>query len=129
MVKSLKTAVISPRLKKADAHYYQFSNFRPVSNLCSISKTIEKAVAIELTIMNYHMAEMFQSAYKVFCSTETALVKVYNDLLCAFHNNDSVVFIFLDLSAALDTVDHSLLLSRLAITFGVNGQVIPCIVS
>ena len=76
MVKSLKTAVVSRRLKKPDADYNQFSNFRLVSNLCRISKTTEKPVAIELAnhIMNYHMYEMFQSAYKVFRSTETALV-------------------------------------------------------
>ena len=42
---------------------------------------------------------MFQSAYKVFHSTETALVKVYNDILCAVDYNDSVVLLLLDLSA------------------------------
>ena len=75
MVISLKTAVVSSRLKKPDADYNQFSNFRPVSNLCFISKIIEKAVAVKLTnhIVHYHMDEMFQSAYKVFHSTETAL--------------------------------------------------------
>ena len=53
------------------------------------------------------MDEMFQSAYKVFHLTETALVKVHNDILRAFDNNDSVVLLLLDLSAAFDTVDHS----------------------
>ena len=61
MVKSLKTAVVSPRLKKPGADYYQFSNFRPVSNLSLVSKIIEKAVAVQLTnhIMNYYIDEMF----------------------------------------------------------------------
>ena len=70
MVESLKTAVVSPRLKKPDADYNRFSNVRPVSNLCLISKTIEKAhsVTVQLTnhIVNNHMVETFQSAYKVF---------------------------------------------------------------
>ena len=83
MVISLETAVVSPRLKKPDADYNQFSNFRSVSNLCLISKIIEKAVAVQLTnhIVIYHMDEMFQSAYKVFHSTETALLKVHYVLL------------------------------------------------
>ena len=77
------------------------------------------------------MDEMFQSAYKVFHSTETALVKVHNDILRAVNNNDFVVLLLLDLSAAFDTVDHSILLSRLALRFGVtvNGQVIAWIES
>ena len=61
MVKSLKIAVVSPRLKKPGADYNQFSNFRPVSNLSLVSKIIEKVVAIQLTnhTMNYHIDEMF----------------------------------------------------------------------
>ena len=61
MVKSLKTAVVSPRLKKPGADFNQFSNFRPVSNLSLVSKIIEKAVAVQQTnhIMNYHIDEMF----------------------------------------------------------------------
>ena len=60
MVKSLKTAVVSPCLKKPDADHNKFSHFRPVSNLCLISKIIEKAVAVQLTnhIANHHMDNM-----------------------------------------------------------------------
>ena len=75
------------------------------------------------------MDEMFQSAYKVFHSTETALVNVHNDILRAVDNNDSVVLLLLDLSVAFDAVDHSMLLSRLALRFGVDGQVIAWIES
>ena len=58
---------------------------------------------------------------------ETALVKVHDDVLRAVDNNNSVVLLLLDLSAAFDTVDHSILLSRLALRLGVNGQVIAWI--
>ena len=102
MTKSLKTAVVSPRLKKHDANHNQFSNFRPVSEPSFISKISEQAVAVQLTnyIVDYHMDEMFQSAYKVFYLTETAMVKIQNDVLRAVDNKDSIVLLLIDLSAA-----------------------------
>ena len=131
MTKSLKTAVVSPRLKKHDADHNQFSNFRPVSEPSLISKISEQAVAVQLTnyIVNYLMDEMFQSAYKVFHLTETALVKfrTMSYALLITMMLYAIVLLLIDLSAAFDTVDHSILLSRLALRFGVKGQVIVCI--
>ena len=74
--------------------------------------------------MSHHLDETFQSAYKNFHSIETALVRVQNDILCAIDNNESVILLLLDLSAAFDTVDHSIMLSRLRDRFGVNGTVL-----
>ena len=42
------------------------------------------------------------------------------------HNQDTIV-LFLDLSAAFDTVDHAILLSRLKDKFGINGKVLKMI--
>ena len=121
---ALKVAILSPTLKKSHADFEQFQNFRPISNLKVVSKLVEKAVDIQLTdhVMAHHLDETFQSAYKNFHSTETALVRVQNDILCAIDNNESVILLLLDLSAAFDTVDHSILLSRLR--FGVNGTAV-----
>ena len=44
-----------------------------------------------------------------------------NDISCAIDNNESIIFFLLNLSAAFDTVDHSILLSRLRDRFRVNG--------
>ena len=52
------------------------------------------------------------------------LVRVQNDILCAIDNNESVILLLLDLSAAFDTVDHSIMLSRLRDRFGVKGTVL-----
>ena len=113
MPDALKIAILSPTLKKSDADFKQFQNFRPISNLKVVSTLVEKAVAIQLThhVMAHHLDETFQSAYKNFHSTETALVRVQSDILCAIDNNESVILILLDLSATFDTVDHLILLS------------------
>ena len=63
---ALKVATLSPTLKKSDADFEQFQNFRPISNLKVVSKLVEKAVAIQLTdhVMALHLDDTFQSAYK-----------------------------------------------------------------
>ena len=56
-----------------------------------------------------------QSAYKPSHSTETALVKVQNDILASIDQHG------IDLSAAFDTIDHDVLLSRMESTLGIIG--------
>ena len=57
-------------------------------------------------------------------STETAITKVLSDLLDDVDRGDTAILALLDLSAAFDTVDHSILLKRLSISFGITGQVL-----
>ena len=120
---AMKEASLSPLLKRPSLDHEQFPNFRPISNLPFISKCTEKVVASRLTshVNNNNLSEIFQSAYKRGHSTETALVRVQNDILRAIDNGDCVILLLLDLSAAFDTVDHNILLSRLGNRFGVEG--------
>lgn len=69
-----------------------------------------------------HLDEPLQSAYKRFQSCETAVVRVYSDLLSAFDKRCGVVLLLLDLSAAFDTVEHNLLLSRRECKFAIRGK-------
>ena len=70
------------------------------------------------------MAEKFQLAYRAFHSTETALIKVKDDILRAIDNQRVTCLILLDLSAAFYTVSHPLLLNRLRHCFGIQGTVL-----
>jgi len=62
-----------------------------------------------------------QSAYQKYHSTETAVTRVYNDLLLATDRGQVSALCLLDLTAAFDTVDHELLLLRLEHQFGLRG--------
>ena len=125
MSSSLKEAVLYPLLKKSLLDHELYANFRPVSNLRLLTKVTEKVVATRLIayLQNNNLFEPFQSAYKQFHSCETALVQVQNDILRAVDNNCCVVLLLLDLSAAFDTVDHTILLNRMSSKFGIKGQV------
>ena len=91
-----------------------------------MSKLVEKAVCVQLTdyITSNGLSETFQSAHKSFHSTETALLRVQNNILCALDRKESVILVLLDLSAAFDTVDHTLLVPRLSTCFGFQGTVL-----
>jgi hypothetical protein len=70
----------------------------------------------------HSLREPCQSAYRAGHSTETALVKVYNDMLCAVDDRQYVLLVLLDLSAAFDTIDHEAMISRLNNLFGITGR-------
>ena len=97
--------------------------YRPVSNLPFLSKLLEKVISERL---RQHLEKIDgipkdQSVYRSGHSTETALLKIINDLLSA-DRGEATVLCLLDLSAAFDTVDHQLLLTRLQDRFGVVGK-------
>ena len=98
-------------------------NFRPISKLRFPSKGIEKVVASQLVdyLEENNLYETFQSAYKKHHSVETALIRVQNDIVPAIDNHCCVILVLLDLSAAFDTVNHSILLERLVTRYGIGG--------
>ncbi len=70
------------------------------------------------------MYEPVQSGYRKGHSTETALVRVQNDILLAMDQRKVVMLLLLDISAAFDTVSHGILLHRLEHRFGISGEVL-----
>ena len=120
---SLKQAIVTPIIKKTTLDWNELKNYRPVSNISFIGKVIEKAV---ISQFNEHMEkndlnEVFQSAYKNKHSTETALLKVKDDITCALDKNHAAFLIMLDLSTAFDTIDHGILFHQFEHDFGIKG--------
>ncbi len=112
---SLKTAVVKPLLKKRNLDSTMLSNYRPISNLPFIGKIIEKIVFNQLNnyLNSNEYLDNFQSGFRVHHSTETALIKIINDIRFNSDSGKISVLVLLDLSAAFDTVDHNILLERL----------------
>ena len=121
---SMKMAQVVPLLKKPSLDSEQLKNYRPVSNLTFLSKVIERVVAVRLDkhMASHKLYEPLQSAYREYHGTETALLKVHNDILRALDNRRGVYLVLLDLSAAFDTIDHTILLDRLRVNVGVHGN-------
>ena len=80
-----------------------------MSNLPYLSKILERAVADQLQthldVNNLHVK--FQLAYRRVHSTETALLRILNDLLAVIDEGHTALLVLLDLSAAFDTIDHT----------------------
>ena len=113
---SFKIAAITPILKKANLIAEILKNFRPISNLPYVSKVLEKVASKQLLAHKdvNGLREKFQSAYREFHSTETALLRINHDLLQAMDEKKCVMMCMLDLSAAFDTVNHEKLLNRMS---------------
>ena len=120
-----KTAVIRPLLKKSGLAL-QVNNFRPVSNLSFLSQVVECAI---LQQFNKHCKDQdlfpdYHSAYRPNYSCETALVKIVNDILWAMENKKVTTLMAIDLSAAFNTVEHSILIVVLRERFGITDTVL-----
>ena len=102
-----------------------------MSNLPCLSKLLEKVAQTQLQrfLTACDKLPIHHSAYRQFHSTETALLKVFNDLLQAADRGQVSSLCLLDLTAAFDTVDHELLVLRLQRSFGIRGIALAWFIS
>ena len=119
MPKEFKLAILIPLLKKIGLEVIK-PNLRPVSNLFLIESAVASQFVEHMT--NNELFEPLQSAYRQGHSTETALLKVQNDMLVAIDSHQVSILLLLDLSAAFDTVNHDVLLKRLKERCGVQRK-------
>ena len=127
---SWKVALVRPLLKKPGLELSP-NNLRPVNNLQYISKLVEGAATqqIQQHLSQNLLLPSLQSAYRQFHSTETALLKIKNDLLMAMDRQKVTLLILLDLSSAFDTIVHDVLVDTLHTGFGITGTVLDWIKS
>ena len=95
-------------MKKPTLNPHDVTNYRPISSLNFISKLVERVVVSQF--VNHAEKNMLfpakQSAYRKHHSTETALRRVFSDIVLAADSGKVTALVLLDLSSAFDTVDH-----------------------
>ena len=120
---SLKDAIVHPLIKDCKLDPDILKNYRPITNLKFIGKTVERAAVsqIQQYICDNNIQSSIQSAYRPFHSCETAVLRVSNDIYVSLDTGDEVILILLDFSSAFDTLKHDVLLHRLKGRFGIKG--------
>ena len=116
----LKIAKVIPIFKSGDKQ--QFSNYRPVSLLPSVSKIFERLMynRISSFIHKHNILTSFQYGFRKGYSTDMAAVNLVDKVTSALDNKLSAIGIFIDLSKAFDTIDHNILLNKL-FAYGFRG--------
>ena len=122
-VEGIKESIVVPLLKKNGLDPDVLKNYRPVADLIFLSKLTERVVAIRcnehMSLNNLHCK--YEHGYKKHHSTETLLLRLVNDTLRGLDNNNAIILLLIDLSAAFDTVDIDILLHILESEIGISG--------
>ena len=121
-----KSALVTPTLNEKCLDHNDLNNYRPISNLCFIDKILEKLVLSQVSsyLNSHNLYNACQSAYRPGHSTETALLKVVDDLFLSLNNGNIYVLAILDFSSAFDTIDHPILVHRQHTDFGFTDAVL-----
>ena len=119
----LKLAKVIPLYKGADAgSRYQFTNYRPIAILNTLSKVLEKVVEYQLR-QYFRQNDLFYAAqygFRPARSTSHALLDLTSYVHDGVDNGSKVLGIFIDLAKAFDTLNSDVLLEKLE-RYGVCG--------
>ena len=107
-------------------YHNDLNNYRPVTNLCFIAKILEKLVLSQVSsyLNSHNLYNACLSAYHPGHSTETALLKVVNDLFLSLNKGNISVLALLDFSSAFDTIVNFILVHRIHTDFGFTDAVL-----
>ena len=125
-----KMAIVRPLIKGTNLDT-ELKNFRPISNLSFLSKIIEKAAQLQMQKHFYQQSLLpnHQSAYRKHYSMETTLMNMCENILRNMENGKCTSIVSLDLSAAFDMENHTILLDALNGYFGISEHALTWISS
>ena len=91
---SMKTALIKPLINRYNLVCNVLNNFRPLLNL---PKIIESSVAVRINkyLLDSNLIQSRQSAYRTVHSTETALIRVQNDIVMSIDQSKVIILVLL----------------------------------
>ena len=92
------------------------SDYRPISLLCSLSKVLEKLVHQQISdyLIKNNKLDPYQSGFRKNFSTQSALLKITDDIRLAIDRKMVTILVLFDFSKAFDRVNHAKLLAKLA---------------
>ena len=99
----------------------ELKNYRPVSNLSFVSKNVV-VNWLQAHIKHNYLSNPLKSPYKKHYSTESALLKVHNDVIISMDKGEGTALTLLDLSAVFDTITHATITNILSDCYGISGQ-------
>ena len=105
--------------------FFQQACSKPIIHFENYRKAI--ATQIHDHLINNDIVDNFQSAYKAGHSCETALLRVYNDIVTTIGKGNGTMLVLLDLSAAFDTIDHDNIFCILEKYVGIRGNALKLI--
>ena len=111
-----KLARILPLLKSSESDSYSPAGYRPVSQLPVISKLAERTVQLQLLEFLEDSGQISKDhhAYRKHTSTTTALLRMCEILARGAEDNKIIASMNVDQTAAFDSVEHDLLIQKLA---------------
>ena len=114
-----KTSLSKKRTEKLEASYIQHEfHFR------NLNKSSSQSAGS--SYKNNHLSNSSQSAFRQLHSTESALLKVHNDIIISMGKGEVTALTLLNMSAAAFNTIYATLTDRLSDRYGLSGQAKFC---